>query len=449
MSSENAIKVDNLTKCYQVYERPSDRLKQLIVPRIGHLFGSKPPQYYQEFWALNGVSFEVERGTTVGIVGRNGSGKSTLLQLICGTLNPTSGTIVANGRIAALLELGSGFNPEFTGRENVYMNAAVLGLKTEEIDRRFDDIASFADIGKFIDQPVKTYSSGMMVRLAFAVQAQVSPDILIVDEALAVGDAKFQAKCFDRLKKLKDGGTSILLVTHSSEQIVTHCSSALLLEKGSALEMGHPRKIVNRYMDLLFGKERTIVASEKQSSIESDISSVVDANDSNLSYTRDAFSTRTGYNPHEYRWGDGSAEILDFDLVSDEGSYPTAVNTGQAIVLLVAIRFMQDMVRPIFGMTIKTKEGVTVYGVNSETLEADQFQLLGRSSQIANVKIKFKCSLAPGDYFISLGIATKNGEEIIPHDRRYDSIHLQVRPVTTFFGLVDLSVELSAKEVSK
>ncbi|MDZ4098100.1 MAG: ABC transporter ATP-binding protein, partial [Methylophilaceae bacterium] len=190
-----AIKVENLSKCYQIYDNPRDRLKQFVAPRLQRLTWQTPKQYFREFWALKDVSFEVKKGETVGIIGRNGSGKSTLLQMICGTLNPTSGSIQTSGRSAALLELGSGFNPEFTGRENVYMNAAVLGLTQDEIDKRYDDIVAFADIGEFINQPVKTYSSGMVVRLAFAVQSQIDPDILIVDEALSVGDAKFQAKC--------------------------------------------------------------------------------------------------------------------------------------------------------------------------------------------------------------------------------------------------------------
>lgn len=236
MSSEIAIRVESLSKCYQIYDQPRDRLKQFVLPRLKRLAGLPPKQYYHEFWALKDVSFEVKKGETVGIIGRNGSGKSTLLQMICGTLSPTSGSVTTHGRIAALLELGSGFNPEFTGRENVYMNASVLGLTKDEIDARFDEIAAFADIGEFIEQPVKIYSSGMMVRLAFAVQAQVEPNIMIVDEALAVGDAKFQAKCFERLKKLKESGTSILLVTHSTEQIVTHCSGLCCLIMGILLK---------------------------------------------------------------------------------------------------------------------------------------------------------------------------------------------------------------------
>lgn len=441
-----AVHVSNLGKCYQIYDKPNDRLKQAIYPRLQRLLRKQPKQYFREFWALKDVSFEVKKGETMGIIGRNGSGKSTLLQLICGTLTPTCGTIQNNGRVAALLELGSGFNPEFTGRENVYMNASILGLSPEEIDARYDDIVAFADIGDFIDQPVKTYSSGMMVRLAFAVQAQVCPDILVIDEALAVGDVKFQAKCFDRLKRLKDDGASILLVTHSSEQIVTHCSRALLLESGQIMGNGQPLTVVNRYMDILFGKEK--ISSEAEVSLPTQ--TVVDEFETQklpLSYREDVFSSRPGYNPYEYRWGDGGAAILDFYLSADGEPYPAVISPGQNILLAVSFKFLSNLVRPILGITFKTKEGVTVYGINSETLDIDKFKSLGKSGQSAYAKATFCNRLAPGDYFISLGIATREGEEIIPHDRRYDSIYMQVRPVKSFFGLVDLGLTLSVQEI--
>jgi len=464
MSSDIAIKVENLSKCYQIYDTPRDRLKQFVYPKakgliapVGRLLGSRSPlaarlaphNYYKEFWALKNVSFEVKKGETVGIIGRNGSGKSTLLQMICGTLTPTSGSVRTNGRIAALLELGSGFNPEFSGRENVYMNASILGLSQDEIDARFDDIAGFADIGVFIDQPVKCYSSGMMVRLAFAVQAQVNPDILIVDEALAVGDVKFQARCFDRLRQLKEEGTSILLVTHSSEQIVTHCSAALLLDSGKTIEAGEPRHVVNCYLDLLFGKKRKMLTESEQAQTDPTKTALeVIAECSMLSSDEDLFSTRPGYNPHEYRWGDGSAVILDYYLASDEEIFPSALTTGQRFALGVNIKFIGDLVRPIFGITFKTKEGVTIYGVNSETLDVDEFITFGKAGTIVHAKAFFSCHLAPGDYFVSFGVATQKGEEVIPHDRRYDAIHLQVRPTSKFFGLVDLSCDISTKLVT-
>lgn len=442
MSSDIAIKVENLCKCYQIYERPRDRLKQMLMR------GRK--QYYREFWALQDVSFEVKTGETVGIIGRNGSGKSTLLQMICGILTPTSGVVQSHGRIGALLELGSGFNPEFSGKENVFMNAALLGLSHEEVDARYDDIVSFADIGEFIDQPVKTYSSGMVVRLAFAVQAQVEPDILIVDEALAVGDVKFQAKCFERLKQLRKTGTSILLVTHSTEQVVTHCNHAILLNGGAMVEQGKPRQIANRYMDILFGKEKIISDSAttdlKTLRVSCGARDVIDPKRYSLSTTEDVFSSRPGYNQYEFRWGDGAAKILDYHVAVNGNSYPTAYRVGEEITLVLSVAFLSNVILPILGITIKTREGVTVFGVNSDTLEFRDFQSLGQAGTVVLIRARFTCRLASGDYFISLGIASRQAEDILPHDRRYDSIHIQIGPEERFFGLVDLDLQLSASE---
>lgn len=241
MTNDIAIRVNNLSKCYHIYEKPHKRLLQ------GFL-GSKK-QHYKEFWALKDISFEIKKGETVGIIGRNGAGKSTLLQIICGTLTPTSGSIETYGRVAALLELGSGFNPEFTGRENVYMNAAVLGLTNEEIDARYDDIVAFADIGDFIEQPVKTYSSGMMVRLAFAVQITVEPEILIIDEALSVGDFFFQQKCFGRLRQMQAKGITIIFVSHDTGTVRNLCSTSIYLRRGELFYIGDTINTINKYLN--------------------------------------------------------------------------------------------------------------------------------------------------------------------------------------------------------
>ena len=268
-TSDTTIRVQRLSKCYQIYDSPRDRLKQFLVPRVQRLLGRPPQRYFREFWALKDVSFEVKKGETVGIIGRNGSGKSTLLQLICGTLAPTSGSVETTGRIAALLELGSGFNPEFTGRENVYMNGAILGLSKKEIDDRFDLIASFADIGQFIDQPVKTYSSGMAVRLAFAVQAQVDPNILVVDEALSVGDIRFQTKCFRRFDELRENGCSVLFVTHSLNQVDAFCESVIWLEGGCVQAQGKPASLTRAYTNLMIhGLSSTRDLTRQEESIE-------------------------------------------------------------------------------------------------------------------------------------------------------------------------------------
>ena len=258
------IEVAGLAKCFHTYERPGDRLRQALVPPLQRWLGRPPSQYFREFWALRDVSLSIGRNETVGIVGRNGSGKSTLLQCICGTLTPTMGTVRTQGRIAALLELGSGFNPEFSGRDNVFMNGAVLGLSRAEVEQRFDAIAAFADIGAFLDQPVKTYSSGMAVRLAFSVAINLNPDVLVVDEALSVGDELFQRKCFARIETLKAEGMTVLFVSHSGATVVDLCDRAVLLDGGELLSIGKPGEIVSRYQKLLYAPatEREQVRNE-------------------------------------------------------------------------------------------------------------------------------------------------------------------------------------------
>ena len=439
-SNKIVIRCTDLSKCYQVYEKPINRLKQ-------SLWGQKR-KFFREFWSLKDVTFDVKQGETIGIVGKNGSGKSTLLQLISGTLSPTTGSIDTYGRIAALLELGSGFNPEFTGRENVYLNASLLGLSKAEIDSRFEDIASFADIGDFIEQPVKTYSSGMTVRLAFAVQSQIDPDILIVDEALAVGDAKFQARCFRRLTELKEKGTSILLVTHSSEQVVRNCSRAILLDQGQIVEYGDPKRIVNLYQDLLFGKAEANSQEAQSPTInfartnESNISSL-----NQLDLTGNSFKKRINYNHLEYRWGDGSAEILDFCFQVDNELYPTKLGPNSKIILDVAIRFQKDIVSPIFGVTVKTKDGISVYGTNTEMLNTKHFRSRGSAGSSIYVRVNLNCKLAEGEYFISLGLASRDRENIVPHDRRYDAIFFEVEPSNSFFGIVNMQADMQSFKV--
>lgn len=449
-SDQSVISVRNVSKCFYTYDKPRDRLKQAIVPRFQRWAGDQVTTYGKEFWALRDISFEVKKGETVGIVGRNGSGKSTLLQIICGTLSPTIGEIETRGRIAALLELGSGFNPEFTGRENVYLNAAVLGLTRDEVNDRFDAIAGFADIGEFLDQPVKAYSSGMAVRLAFAVQAQVDPEILVVDEALSVGDARFQAKCFERLRQLKENGTSILLVTHSSEQVVTHCSRAILLEQSRVEMIGESRPVINRYTDILFGRNNSADAKDDEKPSLADAAQAAAAPVTptvQLSLHSDVYASRIGYNPHEYRWGDGAATLMDFHLSAGGREFPTSIESGEEVVLGVALKFNRTLINPILGFTIKTKEGVTVYGTNSYLLECAETRSMGRSGSVATASVKFVNRLATGDYFISLGIASREGEDIIPHDRRYDSIHFVVEPTPKLLGLIDLAAAMTIDPV--
>ncbi len=254
-TSVPSIRIDGLSKCYQIYAQPRDRLKQFVMPRLRRAAALKQRDYFREFWALRDFSLTVNRGETVGIIGRNGSGKSTLLQLVCGTVTPTSGSIDVEGRVAALLELGAGFNPEFTGRENVVLNAAVLGIDAAIMETKFAHIAAFADIGPFIDQPVKTYSSGMLVRLAFAVAIHVEPKVLIVDEALSVGDFAFQNKCVQRLRKMRDEGVTLLFVSHDLNTVQTICDRVVWLEHGRVVMAGNPIEVCQEYQVSMLGNE--------------------------------------------------------------------------------------------------------------------------------------------------------------------------------------------------
>jgi lipopolysaccharide transport system ATP-binding protein len=446
---ENVIQVQGVSKRYEIYAKPHDRLKQMVMSGVRGLAGLDHAKYFKEFWALQDVSFHVRKGECVGLIGRNGSGKSTILQIIAGTVAPTSGHAQVHGRVAALLELGSGFNPEFTGLENIYLNASLLGLNRDEVDAKLDDILGFADIGEFVEQPVKTYSSGMAVRLAFAVQAQIDPEVLIVDEALAVGDARFQAKCFARLKALRDQGTSILLVTHSTEQVVTHCDRAILLDRGSKLDDGPPRPVVNKYLDLLYGRSKHSGQSTANPSAGTDDTParvderLVEWDPAFATREQSLFESRPAYNPYEHRWGDGRAQFVDFAVFSGSTPFPASVTVGGEISLYVRYRYSADVVRPILGFTLKTKEGLTVYGTNTEIapeLDCVPDGAAGREG-IACFSVRLNC--AAGDYFLSIGIASREvSGDVVPHDRRYDAIHVNVAADRNFFGITDLQAKL-------
>lgn len=355
MSSERndiAIRVEGLSKCYHIYAQPRDRLKQMILPRLQRLIGMQPRRYYREFWALQDISFEVRKGETVGIVGRNGSGKSTLLQMICGTLNPTSGQVQTNGRIAALLELGSGFNPEFTGRENVYLNGAVLGLSRDEVDKRFDEIVDFADIGEFIEQPVKTYSSGMMVRLAFAVAVNVAPDILIVDEALAVGDWLFQKRCFQKIEQLVSSGTTLLFVSHDQESVRTLTHRALLLAHGQSLAWGTSSEVVLEYRKLLHEEESAyFTALLHEITVETPSSAAGPV---------EAF-VKSGVRSGLVEFGDGHARIVGVRVFNNDGEECSSFYPGEPLRINVRCQALASARNLNVAIRLRNKEGVKVY----------------------------------------------------------------------------------------
>lgn len=397
MSSDIAIKVDNLSKCYQIYGNPRDRLMQMLMR------GRR--QYYREFWALRDVSFEVRKGETMGIVGRNGSGKSTLLQMICGTLNPTSGSITTNGRIAALLELGSGFNPEFTGHENVYMNGAVLGLSQLEIDQRFDDIATFADIGDFIEQPVKTYSSGMMVRLAFAVAINVSPDILIIDEALAVGDAAFQRKCMRKISELSESGATLLFVSHDLETVRKICGQAVYLNRGKMLAIGAAKNICIEYERDLFGAAK--MGEAKTVSEGNDSNDVLGSLDPELLVT------------NEKVYGDGRVQIFDVSITNQLRQKINVLEPGIELLVSYKAKFSASSVCPVFGMMITNREGVCIFGTNTvgHLLSARQYN----SGDELKIDFHLVNNLGPGIYYLTCGIHSgESSDGLVYLQRRMD-----------------------------
>lgn len=435
------IETHGLGKSYQVYQKPQHRLLQ-------SLFRGRK-QFYSDFRALSDVSLTIAPGETVGILGRNGSGKSTLLQLIAGTVRPTRGTVSVRGRIAAILELGAGFNPEFTGRENVELSASVHGMSPREIAARMPEILKFSDIDEFIDRPVKVYSSGMYARLAFSVAIHVDPDVLIVDEALAVGDAKFQAQCFRKFEEFKTRGVTILFVSHSIDQIARHCSRALLLDRGRLVAEGDPKPVIARYLEILFGQApaKSVAASmpgDQGASAPGDATPTGEGQPLRVFGAecgrRDVFSERHGYNRLEHRWGDGRARIVDFRLLDDSGHDVDALETGARASLHIAVHFASEVRCPIYGMTVKTPDGVEVAGANSQdsTLLADWE---ARSEgEVAVARFDFTCWLNGGDYLVSVGVAEAHPGGAAPLDRRYDAIHLQVVNRRKVFGLVDLGL---------
>lgn len=432
MSSDVAVSVCGLSKCYPMFSKPQDRLLQML------LLGRR--KMYREHWALKDVSFDVPKGQTVGVLGRNGSGKSTLLQIIAGTLNQTAGTVKSCGRITALLELGAGFNPEYSGADNIFLSGAVLGMSRKEIESKFDAIAAFADIGDFLDQPAKTYSSGMYMRLAFSVAASLEPDILIVDEALAVGDAKFQAKCFRKFEEFQNSGGTVLLVTHSTEQVVRNCSSAVLLEAGQVVEQGDPRLVTNRYLDLLFGRTREFVPVTDVVPLEKPLQRTEVA-----SLLQRRIEDRPNYNRDEYRWGNGAAEIVDCVIVSKGEPDVVKIDAGEQVDVYFRVIFLQVSSRPIFGLTIKTPDGVAVFGVNSRDWKnGAEFRQFAAGEEIV-VKFSVGMNIAPGEYLVSLGVAEEDRQtgEVIPLDRRYDSVYLLVHSDGSHSGLARLPVEIS------
>jgi lipopolysaccharide transport system ATP-binding protein len=446
MSAEIAIDVRGLGKCYKIYDQPRDRLKQFILPRLQIATSLPEKRYFREFWALRGVSFQVFKGETVGIVGRNGSGKSTLLQMICGTLNPTAGEVRTTGRVAALLELGSGFNPEFTGRENVYMSGAILGLDRSEIDARFKSIEDFAEIGEFIEQPVKKYSSGMMVRLAFSVAINVDPEILVVDEALSVGDELFQRKCFSRIEEIRSAGATVLFVSHSGAQIIELCDRALLIDSGELLSVGDPKTVVSTYYKLLYAP------TEKRDAIRKEMAQAEAPAFSNRDAGEETSREHTGQNDAEETYDANLRPTSSFDyeshgprisdpvILSEDGRMVNGLVRGRRYKYRYLVEFDAPASSVRFGMAIKTTSGYTLAAALSvqTTGEALVFVEKGRTLQ---VEFSFSCHLNPGTYFMNAGVfGVVDGTEIVLH-RRVDVAAFRVLPLTSIVDTGAVSLE--------
>lgn len=434
MCSDIAISVNGIGKVFRIYDSQRSRLLQVF----------RKKQLYKEFPALQGVSFVIRKGETVGIVGRNGSGKSTLLQIICGTLTPSEGEVSIWGRVAALLELGAGFKPEFSGRENVYMNAAVLGLSDMEITERFSAIEAFADIGEFIDQPVKLYSSGMLVRLAFAVAIHVDPQILIVDEALAVGDELFQRKCFAKIEEIKAQGATILFVSHASNTVLGLCDRAILLDGGRKLAEGHPKVVIAHYQRLLNAPAEKATQLREQilaGVVATDIESTPAAHGMLLvsPAAEDSFDphlvsqTVLSYEPR-------GALITDPGLYNSQGQKVNCLKTGDTYSYRYRVHFERDANNVRFGMLLKTTTGVELGGATSAKQIANGIPTITCGS-VLSVEYRFTCHLNEGVYFLNAGVSGDCGDGFQHLHRVLDALCFRVNPDNTGFGLgsVDFS----------
>jgi len=413
-SSDIAIRVENLGKCYHIYNAPRDRLKQFVLPRLQSLAKRRPQNYFREFWALRDVTFNVRKGESVGIIGRNGSGKSTLLQMIAGTLSPNCGSVEINGRVAALLELGSGFNADFTGRENVFMNASILGLSQAEIEERFQGIAAFANIGDFIEQPVKTYSSGMLVRLAFAVSVCVEPDILIVDEALAVGDMAFQFKCLERLHQLIENGTTLLFVSHDVGLVRSFCDLTLLLDQGQTLAFGPSLEVTETYL-----------MSARQEQMASSINKMVSIKPRLGEDSRFAFGTDQG-------------RIVKAAFASNHAAR-AVFEMGDLITVATDVEYNDSIQNPCLSLIILDQRMLVLAGEYCLIPKNEPNNGVFRHS----LQCQFHATLAPGEYFINLRLEERMSDRLFTLiDKQVGSLSFEIfrKEESTSWGVLDIDM---------
>lgn len=412
-----ALRVENLSKQYRIYAKPVDRLKESITR--GRL------KRHEEFWALQDVSFEIEKGTTTGIIGPNGSGKSTLLQIITGTLEPTHGSVYYDGRIAALLELGAGFNPEFTGIENIFMNASLMGFSRAQTDKLLPEIERFAEIGDFVYQPVKTYSSGMYVRLAFAIAATIEPEVLLVDEALAVGDSVFQNRCLRRIDELQERGTTVLFVSHDLAAVRALCSRAILMNHGKIIADGAPSDVLNLYQKIIMERELAYDAETDRPS------------DSELAHLQ-VFEPPS----FTYRHGNHAAELVAAELKDATHRRVEIVETGAALTMRIVARANRNIDNPVIGFLIRNRHGISAFGTNTKEQQIEFGAV--RRGDVWEVKFAFNCWLGVDQYSISCAIHSRDGEA---YDWMDGVIFFRVTSATLTEGVANLNATATARRI--
>ena len=424
--SEVAISVKDVSKMYKLFDKNSDRLKDAL--------GFSKKQLYKEHYALHHLSFDVYKGETVGIIGTNGAGKSTILKIITGVLNPTEGELEINGRISALLEVGAGFNPEYNGIENVYLNGTMLGFTKEEIDERLPKILEFADIGDFVYQPVKTYSSGMFVRLAFAVAINIDPEILIVDEALSVGDVFFQAKCYQKFEDFKRDGKTILCVSHDLGSISRYCDRVILLNKGEKQSEGKPKEMINLYKRLI-----TTKADNNQNENAKDKELV------SINSISGEWKKNFTVNPKLEEYGDGKANIIDFAIIDNEGNLTNVIEKGTKFTVKTKIRIEEPIKDPIFTLTFKNVRGIDITGTN--TMLEDIRLGVCNAGECYIASYEQEMNLQGGEYLISMSCTGYENGDLKAHHRLYDLLSITVVSDKNTVGFYDMNSKVTVERV--
>lgn len=435
--SEVAIRVDDVSKLYKLYDKPSDRLKESL--------GLTRKKLYKEHYALHNVSFDVKRGETVGIIGTNGSGKSTILKIITGVLNPSGGHVEIDGRISALLELGAGFNMEYTGIENIYLNGTMIGFSREEIDAKMQDILEFADIGDFVHQPVKTYSSGMFVRLAFAVAINIDPEILIVDEALSVGDVFFQAKCYKKFEDFKKMGKTILFVSHDLGSISKYCDRVVLLNRGKKLAEGSPKEMVGMYKRIMVNQDK----AEEIAAHQMDMGAFDEEEEKEIkeAVCEGLWKNHYNLNPNVDEYGNGAAEIVDFAIVDENGNYNSAIMKGSRFRLKSKVKFKQDIQNPIFTYTFKNIQGVAITGTN--TMYEKKDVPLAKAGETYVATFEQDMFLQGGEYLLSMSCTGYQGGEFQVYHRLYDVCNVTVVSDKNTVGFYDMNSVTTVEKIDE